>query len=107
MMISDGSTSTANAYPPAVADGKTASAVSWAAIVAGAAGAAALSLILLILGTGLGLSSVSPFTGQGASAATFGMSTIGWLTFTQLAASGLGGLPRRPIADPLARRPCR
>ena len=72
------------AMPPA-------SAVSWAAILAGAAGAAALSLILLILGTGLGLSSVSPFTGQGASATTFSVSTIAWLTFTQLAASGMGG----------------
>jgi hypothetical protein len=67
------------------------SAVSWSAVLAGAAGAAALSLILLILGTGLGLSSVSPFTGQGASATAFGASTIAWLTFTQLAASGLGG----------------
>lgn len=67
------------------------SAVSWAAVFAGAVGAAALSLILLILGTGLGLSSVSPFTGQGAGAETFGISTIAWLTFTQLAASGIGG----------------
>jgi len=67
------------------------SAVSWAAILAGAAGAAALSLILLILGTGLGLSSVSPWADRGASATTFGVSTILWITFTQLAASGLGG----------------
>ena len=67
------------------------SGVSWDAIFAGAAGAAALSLILLILGVGLGLSSVSPFTGAGASATTFGVSTIVWITFTQLAASGLGG----------------
>ena len=36
------------------------SAVSWGAILAGAAAAAALSLTLLILGMGLGLSSVSP-----------------------------------------------
>lgn len=68
-----------------------ASGVSWAAIFAGAAGAAALSLILLILGTGLGLSSVSPFTGEGASASTFGVASIAWLTFIQLAASGIGG----------------
>ena len=68
-----------------------ASAVSWGAIFAGAAGAAALSLILLILGVGLGLSSVSPFAGSGASATTFGVSTIVWITFTQLAASGIGG----------------
>ncbi len=67
------------------------SGVSWAAIFAGASGAAALSLILLILGTGLGLSAVSPWAGQGASAMTFGVSTIVWLTFTQLAASGMGG----------------
>ena len=68
-----------------------ASGVSWGAIFAGAAGAAALSLILLILGVGLGLSSVSPFAGSGASATTFGVSTIVWITFTQLAASGIGG----------------
>jgi hypothetical protein len=66
-------------------------AVSWGAIFAGAAGAAALSLILLILGTGLGLSSVSPWAGNGISAETFGVSTIVWITFTQLAASGMGG----------------
>ena len=67
------------------------SAVSWSAIFAGAAGAAALSLILLMLGTGLGLSSVSPFNGEGASASTFGVSSILWLTFVQLAASAIGG----------------
>lgn len=65
--------------------------VCWGAIFAGAAGAAALSLILLILGVGLGLSSVSPWAGDGVSAETFGLSTIAWLTFTQLAASGMGG----------------
>jgi hypothetical protein len=68
-----------------------ASAVSWGAVLAGAAGAAALSLILLILGTGLGLSSVSPWANQGIEAKTFGVSSIIWVIFTQLAASGLGG----------------
>ena len=68
-----------------------ASAVSWGAIVAGAAGAAALALILLMLGAGLGLSSVSPWAYSGVSATTFGVSTILWLTFTQLIASGMGG----------------
>ncbi len=71
--------------------GATASAVSWGAIVAGAAGAAALSMILLILGTGLGLSSISPWAGSGASATTIGVSTIIWITLTQVAASGMGG----------------
>jgi hypothetical protein len=68
-----------------------ASAVSWGAIVAGAAAIAALSLILLMLGTGLGLSSVSPWAYSGVSATTFGVSTILWLTLTQLVASGMGG----------------
>lgn len=71
--------------------GNVASAVSWGAIIAGAAAAAALSLILLILGVGLGLSSVSPFAYEGISAASFGISTIIWLTVTQLLSSGLGG----------------
>lgn len=57
------------------------------AILAGAAAAtAALSLILLMLGTGLELSSVSPWAFSGVSSTTFGVSAILWLTFTQLVA---------------------
>lgn len=67
------------------------SAVSWGAVAAGAAAAASLSLILLILGVGLGLSSVSPWARDGVSATTLGVSTILWLTLTQLLASGMGG----------------
>ena len=67
------------------------SAVSWGAIFAGAAAAAALSLILLILGTGLGLSSISPWANDGVSVTTFGVSTIIWVTLTQLLAAGMGG----------------
>lgn len=67
------------------------SAVSWGAIVAGATAAASLSLILLILGVGLGLSSVSPWARAGISAASFGVSTIVWLTLTQLLSSAMGG----------------
>ena len=67
------------------------SAISWRAILAGAVAAAALSLILLILGTGLGLSAVSPWVHTGVSATTFGLSTILWLTMTQLIAAGMGG----------------
>lgn len=67
------------------------SAVSWAAIFAGAAGAAALSMILLILGAGLGLTAISPWSSEGIGVATFGFAAIAWLSFTQLAASGMGG----------------
>lgn len=66
-------------------------AVSWSAIFAGAAGAAALSLILLVLGTGLGLSSVSPWSSQGVSSTAFGASTIAWILFVALISSGTGG----------------
>ncbi len=69
----------------------TSSAVSWGAIFAGATAIVTLSLMLMILGTGLGLSSVSPWSQAGVSAATFGISTILWLTFTQITASGMGG----------------
>jgi hypothetical protein len=67
------------------------SGVSWGAILAGAAGAAALSLILLILGTGLGLSAVSPWAQEGIGAQSFTVSTILWVTATQLLAAALGG----------------
>lgn len=67
------------------------SAISWGAIIGGAAGASALSLLLMILGVGLGMSTVSPWSNEGISATTFGVSTILWLTFTQLLSSGMGG----------------
>ena len=74
-----------------VSSDTTSSGVSWSAIFAGASGAAALSLILLILGVGLGFSAISPWSNSGISATTFGVSSILWLTFTQIAASGIGG----------------
>ena len=66
-------------------------AVSWAAIFAGAAAAAALSLILLLLGTGLGLSSMSPWANEGTSGKALGIGTGVWLILIHLLASGLGG----------------
>jgi hypothetical protein len=67
------------------------SGVSWAAVFAGAFVAAALSLILLTLGTGLGLSSVSPWSGVGASASTIGTVAIFWLILMQVISSSMGG----------------
>jgi hypothetical protein len=67
------------------------SGVSWAAIIAGAFATAAMYLILLALGTGLGLSAVSPWSEVGASAATVGMAAIVWLIFSEVIASALGG----------------
>jgi len=69
----------------------TKSAVSWAAIFGGAVAAAATTLILLLLGTGIGLSMISPWYGVGASATTVGVSTVIWLVVVQWLSSGLGG----------------
>lgn len=65
------------------------SGVSWAAIFAGAVSAAALSLIMVLLGSGLGFSTLSPY--EDHSAVAIGVTTIVWLTLTQLVASGIGG----------------
>ncbi len=67
------------------------SGVSWAAVTAGAFVAAALSLALLALGTGIGLSAVSPWANAGASASAIGWTAIGWLVLMQLIASSVGG----------------
>ena len=67
------------------------SAVSWAAIIAGAVAATAATVILLVLGTGVGLSIISPWYRAGASAATVGVSAVVWLVVVQWISSGLGG----------------
>jgi hypothetical protein len=60
-------------------------------VIAGAFVAAALSLILLALGTGIGLSSVSPWSNVGASASTINKAAILWLIIIQIIASAMGG----------------
>jgi hypothetical protein len=65
--------------------------ISWAAVIGGAFVAAALSLILLALGTGLGFSSISPWSNIGVSASTIGKAAIAWLIVTQILASAMGG----------------
>ncbi len=67
------------------------SGVSWAAVIAGAFVTAALALILLALGSGLGLSSVSPWSNVGASASTVGKAAIIWLIIIEIVASAMGG----------------
>lgn len=84
----------ANALHPAGwndSDGAIRTGVSWPAIFAGATAAAALSLIMLLLGAGTGLGVSSPWGNEGAEAKTIGIAAIFWITFTQVAASGLGG----------------
>ena len=67
------------------------SGVSWAAVIGGGFVTAALSLILLALGTGLGLSSVSPWANVGVSTLTIGTAAIVWLILMQIISSSMGG----------------
>src|SRR6185295_10990142 len=69
----------------------SASAVEWAAIVGGALGAVGISIILFTLGSGLGLSTMSPWSWSNPSPTTFGVVAAIWLIVTQWLASGLGG----------------
>lgn len=67
------------------------SAVSWAAIIAGAVVASATSLILLALGSGMGLASISPWPGAGATLGAFSVFAGIWIIVTQWLASLVGG----------------
>ena len=77
--------------PFAITNEAQASGVSWPAVFGGAFVTAALSLILLALGSGLGLSSVSPWSNAGASASTISTAAIIWLIFMQIASAAMGG----------------
>ncbi|MFY9803421.1 MAG: hypothetical protein WA211_02975 [Candidatus Acidiferrales bacterium] len=74
-----------------VVSDSNASGVSWAAVIAGAFVAAALSLILLALGTGIGLSAISPWENSGASAPAVGAGAIVWFVLIEIIASSMGG----------------
>ena len=67
------------------------SAVSWAAVAAGGVVSAAFTLFLLHLVAGLGLVSVSPWSGSGASATTLHVAGGIALVLTAVMASALGG----------------
>lgn len=74
--------------------------VSWGAVFAGGVGAAAFALILLTLGTGLGLTSISPWSSTPSNAKAFGVAAVIWVCVTSILTSGLGGY----LAGRLRRR---
>jgi len=76
---------------PAIVPAQSGPALSWAAVIGGGVTAAAASVLLLLLGSGLGLSTVSPWPNSGATAAAVGIGTAIWLVVVQWIASGLGG----------------
>ncbi len=67
------------------------SAVSWAAVFAGALGAVAVSVILVELGLGLGFASTSAWPNSGASLAALGVMGGVWLILAQWISAGVGG----------------
>ncbi|QKK15435.1 hypothetical protein [Rhizobium indicum] len=67
------------------------SAMSWGPIFGGAAAAIGVTLILLLLGSGVGLTMVSPWSGQSSSLGTVGVTAAIWLVVVQWLSSGLGG----------------
>ena len=67
------------------------SALAWGPVVGGAFASVATSLILLFLGSGVGLTMVSPTSGNGFSLATLGVTAAIWFVVVQWLSSALGG----------------
>src|ERR1700759_5663579 len=68
-----------------------ASAVGWGAIAGGAVATLTTSIILLTLGTGIGLTAVSPWSGEGMSAKALGASAVIWMVVMQWLSAAIGG----------------
>jgi hypothetical protein len=69
----------------------SASAISWAAVVAGAFVTGAMSLTLMTLGAGIGLSSISFWPNGGTNAPRLAPMAVVWIILTQIIASAIGG----------------
>ncbi|MGE7369105.1 hypothetical protein ACQKKX_08535 [Neorhizobium sp. NPDC001467] len=67
------------------------SAIAWGPILGGAVAATGASLILIMLGSGFGLTMVSPWSGESSSAATVGITAAIWLVVVQWLSAALGG----------------
>ena len=74
-----------------ISDESYSSGISWVAVIAGAFVSASLWLILLSLGTGLGVSAISPWSNLRASATTIGKAAILRLIIVEIIASAMGG----------------
>ncbi len=66
-------------------------AVSWGPIFAGAFAASTLTAVLVLVGSGLGLTMVSPWGGESASLTSVAVSTAIWLIVVQWLSSAAGG----------------
>jgi len=77
--------------PTVVPEESRSTGVSWGPIIAGALVASTATVILMLVGSGLGLTMVSPWSGESASLTTFAATTAVWLVVVQWLSSGLGG----------------
>lgn len=76
---------------PEAAVESSSTAVEWGAITAGAVAAVGVTLILVTLGSGIGLSNVSPWSFANPSPVAFGIYAGLWLIIIQWLASAVGG----------------
>lgn len=67
------------------------SALYWGPVIAGAMAASVLTLLLMLVGSGLGMSMISPFAGESANLASIGIGAAIWLVVVQWLSSALGG----------------
>ncbi len=77
--------------PGALPEESSTSATSWGAVIAGGVAAAAASLVLMLVGAGLGLTMVSPFSNEGLSLGSVTVSTAIWVIVVQWLSALLGG----------------
>ena len=77
--------------PDVVPEESSSSATSWGAVVAGGVAAAAATLVLMLVGAGLGLTLVSPFSNEGISLGTATVSTAIWLIVVQWLSALIAG----------------
>ena len=66
-------------------------ALAWGPVIGGATAAAAITLILLLLGSGVGLTMVSPWSAESASFTTVSVTAAIWFVIVQWLSSALGG----------------
>jgi len=69
----------------------TSSALAWGPVIGGAVAASAITLILLLLGSGVGLTMVSPWAGESASFTTVSVTAAVWFVVVQWLSSAFGG----------------
>jgi hypothetical protein len=67
------------------------SAVSWGPIIAGALAATVMTLVLMLIGSGLGLTMISPWENDSSSLTTIGTTAAIWLVLVQWISAALGG----------------